>query len=95
MFGFILERHQIQSQISSKCKELVEMFNVELDKTKVIYNNQMASVKMSHGIPPIAKNMPHVAGQLKWAQEMRDRIQVPVKSFKAFHHPYVFLCLEI
>lgn len=89
MFGFILERPHIQNQIWSKYKELVEMFSSELDHTKLVYDAQMAAVETCKGFPPIAKNMPHVAGQLNWAREVQDRIQIPMNNFKAIHHPYV------
>lgn len=89
MFGFILERPHIQNQICSKYKELVEMFSSELDHTKLVYDAQMAAVETCKGVPPIAKNMPHVAGQLNWAREVQDRIQIPMKNFKAIQHPYV------
>uniref|UniRef100_A0A674F0T2 Dynein axonemal heavy chain 17 n=1 Tax=Salmo trutta TaxID=8032 RepID=A0A674F0T2_SALTR len=87
MFGFILERPHIQNQIWSKYKELVEMFSSELDHTKLVYDAQMAAVETCKGFPPIAKNMPHVAGQLNWAREVQDRIQIPMNNFKAIHHP--------
>ncbi|XP_076154706.1 dynein axonemal heavy chain 17-like isoform X2 [Alosa pseudoharengus] len=86
MFGFILERPHIQSQIASKYKELVDMFSSELDITKLVFDAQMSAAEMYKGIPPISKNMPHIAGQLKWAQELRDRIQTPMTSFKAISH---------
>uniref|UniRef100_A0A674EYE2 Dynein axonemal heavy chain 17 n=1 Tax=Salmo trutta TaxID=8032 RepID=A0A674EYE2_SALTR len=92
MFGFILERPHIQNQIWSKYKELVEMFSSELDHTKLVYDAQMAAVETCKGFPPIAKNMPHVAGQLNWAREVQDRIQIPMNNFKAIHHPYV--CMD-
>lgn len=39
---------------------------------------------------PIAhKNQPSVAGQLKWAKEIEQRISWPVESFKTLKHPYV------
>ncbi|KAL2078484.1 hypothetical protein ACEWY4_026169 [Coilia grayii] len=86
MFGFILERPHIQSQIGCKYKELVDMFSSELDVAKLVFDAQMSAAEMYKGIPPISKNMPHVAGQLKWAQELRDRIQTPMTSFKAISH---------
>lgn len=89
MFGFILERPHIQSQIASKYKELVDMFSSELDITKLVFDAQMSAAEICKGIPPISKNMPHIAGQLKWAQELRDRIQTPMTSFKAISHSYV------
>ncbi|XP_062330264.1 dynein axonemal heavy chain 17-like [Osmerus eperlanus] len=87
MFDFIMERPHIQSQIYCKYKELVEMFSCDLDRTKLVYDAQLAATELGRGIPPIAKNMPLIAGQLKWAQEMRARIEMPMKSFKALRHP--------
>uniref|UniRef100_A0A674EYS7 Dynein axonemal heavy chain 17 n=1 Tax=Salmo trutta TaxID=8032 RepID=A0A674EYS7_SALTR len=94
MFGFILERPHIQNQIWSKYKELVEMFSSELDHTKLVYDAQMAAVETCKGFPPIAKNMPHVAGQLNWAREVQDRIQIPMNNFKAIHHPPADSCCQ-
>lgn len=90
MFVFILERPHIQSQIGLKYKDLVDMFSSELDIAKLVFDAQMSAAAVHKGIPPISKNMPHVAGQLKWAQELRDRIQTPMTSFKAISHPYVY-----
>ncbi|XP_030631015.1 dynein heavy chain 17, axonemal-like [Chanos chanos] len=87
MFSFVMERPHIHVQMASKYKTLVEMFSAELDKTKLVYDAQMETLEQCKGIPPIAKNMPHISGQLKWAQELRDRIQVPMKSFRAINHP--------
>ena len=92
MFDFIMERPHIQSQMYCKYKELVEMFSCDLDRTKLVYDAQLAATELGRGIPPIAKNMPLIAGQLKWAQEMRARIEMPMKSFKALCHPYVTCC---
>ncbi|XP_041076181.1 dynein heavy chain 17, axonemal-like [Polyodon spathula] len=87
MFGTLLERPVLRSQVSSKYTALVEMFNVELDRAKVVFDAQLFATDVCGGVPPICKNMPHVAGQLKWAQELRDRIQAPMKSFRAIDHP--------
>ncbi|MGH0121561.1 UNVERIFIED_CONTAM: hypothetical protein FKN15_040688 [Acipenser sinensis] len=87
MFGTLLERPILRSQVSSKYTALVEMFNVELDRAKLVFDAQLFATDMCGGVPPICKNMPHVAGQLKWAQELRDRIQAPMKSFRSIDHP--------
>ncbi|KAK6478238.1 dynein heavy chain 17 [Huso huso] len=87
MFGTLLERPILRSQVSSKYTALVEMFNVELDRAKLVFDAQLFATDVCGGVPPICKNMPHVAGQLKWAQELRDRIQAPMKSFRSIDHP--------
>ncbi|KAG7325031.1 hypothetical protein KOW79_011347 [Hemibagrus wyckioides] len=89
MFGFVLKRPLLQSLISSKCKKLFTMFSVELDRLKLIYDVQMKALDICQGAPPIAKNMPPVAGQLKWAQELKERLQIQMKSISAIHHMYM------
>lgn len=42
------------------------------------------------GAPPINKNMPHVAGALKWSNELRDRITKPMQALKlSVNHGWV------
>uniref|UniRef100_G3T2Y1 Dynein axonemal heavy chain 9 n=1 Tax=Loxodonta africana TaxID=9785 RepID=G3T2Y1_LOXAF len=42
------------------------------------------------GFAPVHKNMPAVAGGLRWVQELRQRIQGPVSNFRHLTHP----CME-
>jgi hypothetical protein len=44
----------------------------------------------NHGWMPVDKNMPAVAGALRWACRLRQRVAVPVRSFKMLQHPSVF-----
>ncbi|KAJ7340469.1 hypothetical protein OS493_003217 [Desmophyllum pertusum] len=57
------------------------MYEEELDEAKMIFDGQML-VTDDDGTPPINKNMPHVAGALKWSQELRDRITKPMHALK-------------
>lgn len=41
---------------------------------------------MTTGRMPVAKNMPPVAGALQWTAQLRQRITLPVHSFKALDH---------
>jgi len=41
------------------------------------------------GFPPVHKNMPLVAGALRWAQELRARIQAQFGPFRHITHPCV------
>lgn len=46
------------------------------------------------GRMPVDKFMPPIAGALRWADKLRQRIIAPVHSFKALDHPcvtYIFL----
>lgn len=93
MFSFVLKRPLLQSLISSKYKKLLKMFSAELDRVKLIYDVQMTALDICQGAPPIAKNMPPVAGQLKWAQELKERLQIQMKSICAIHYMYVCIFL--
>ncbi|TSL75253.1 Dynein heavy chain 17, axonemal [Bagarius yarrelli] len=85
MFGALLERPLLYSLISSKYKKLLEMFSLELDRIKLIYDAQIAALERCPDAPPVGKNMPPVAGQLKWAQELRDRLHIQMKSIMEVH----------
>ncbi|KAI5103364.1 dynein beta chain, ciliary, partial [Silurus meridionalis] len=89
MFGFVLERPLLHSLISSKYNKLLEMFGLELDRIKLIYDAQMALLDTCPGVPPIAKNMPPVAGQLKWVQELEGRLQMQTKRVETILHMYM------
>uniref|UniRef100_A0A803SM46 Dynein axonemal heavy chain 17 n=1 Tax=Anolis carolinensis TaxID=28377 RepID=A0A803SM46_ANOCA len=67
------------------CK-LAFMFNAELDNAKILYDAQIAATKVDL-VPPISKNMPPVAGQLKWAWELQERLQIPRKDLRSIDHP--------
>ncbi|KAM9119118.1 dynein axonemal heavy chain 17-like [Pangshura tecta] len=86
MFGSLLDRPLIKAEVSPHYSTLLEMFNVELDNAKIMYDAQIAATK-SGGVPPISKNMPPVAGQLKWALELQERLETPMKELQAIDHP--------
>jgi len=68
--GSLLDRPLIHVDFVNKYPVLLRMFEQELDQCKVIFDTQM-SIEQDEGIPPINKNMPHVAGVLKWSNELR------------------------
>ena len=49
------------------------MYNQELDQVKMVYNRQMVAARSPRGLV-INKNMVPMAGALKWAQEVQERI---------------------
>ena len=53
------------------------------------------SISAEKGKIPIHKNMPYVTGGLKWAQELRERISIPMSNFKNLEHPYVYMFYKI
>uniref|UniRef100_A0ACB8EKG7 Dynein heavy chain 17, axonemal n=1 Tax=Sphaerodactylus townsendi TaxID=933632 RepID=A0ACB8EKG7_9SAUR len=86
MFATLLERPLIKADAAAHYSKLLEMFNVKLDNVKILYDVQIAN-KAKDGVPPISKNMPPVAGQLKWALELQERLQIPMKDLQAIDHP--------
>lgn len=72
------------------------MVNEELDMTKQIFDVHQNAVQVSPTsgsddytpakVSLVDKNMPPVAGLLKWSQELRDRIHDPVHQLRKIDH---------
>lgn len=52
------------------------------------YNNICDAVHFSFPGPILNKNMPTVAGILKWSQELRDRVNTSVDKLKSLDKGY-------
>uniref|UniRef100_A0A2I3HRY0 Dynein axonemal heavy chain 9 n=1 Tax=Nomascus leucogenys TaxID=61853 RepID=A0A2I3HRY0_NOMLE len=87
--GNLLERPLVARDTSDKYLVLIQMFNKDLDAVKMIYS-QHVQEEADLGFSPVHKNMPTVAGGLRWAQELRQRIQGPFSNFGRITHP----CME-
>ncbi|XP_068610643.1 dynein axonemal heavy chain 9 [Brachionichthys hirsutus] len=89
MFGSLLERPLVAAEALDRYSLLVSMFDEELDRCKLLYDKHVQTA-VERGWSPVDKNMPAVAGGLRWAQELQQRIQTPFSKFR--HLSY--LCLE-
>ncbi|KAM8946996.1 dynein axonemal heavy chain 9 [Pelodytes ibericus] len=89
MFGNLLDRPLIAEDAVDKYPSLITMFNQELDSAKLIFDRHTQK-DMEQGYPQTNKNMPLVAGNLNWAQELRERLQIPYSNFRHITHP----CLD-
>ncbi|CAG5911397.1 unnamed protein product [Menidia menidia] len=89
MFGSLLERPLVAADALRRYPLLLSMFEKELDSCKLVYNKHMQALR-ELGSAPVNKNMPAVAGGLKWAQELQQRIQTPFLKFRQLSHP----CLD-
>ncbi|XP_066120408.1 dynein axonemal heavy chain 9 [Saccopteryx bilineata] len=87
--GNLLERPLVARDVAAKYLALIQMFNRDLDTVRVMYT-QRVQEEAEHGFSSVHKNMPAVAGGLRWAQELRQRIQGPFASFGCIVHP----CME-
>lgn len=89
IFGSLLDRPMINSDFESKYPMLLKMVEVELDKAKIVFDNKMALEVENNDQLASGKNMPVVAGTLRWAQQLRLRYQTPVNSLKMSVSPRI------
>ena len=62
------------------------MMDDELAVAKEIYDLNL-KIYNEKGKMPIHKNMPKIAGGLKWKEELRMRISTPMTRLKHIEHP--------
>ncbi|XP_059853521.1 dynein axonemal heavy chain 17 [Delphinus delphis] len=86
MCGSLLERPLILPEVVPRYSVMLELFDAELDNTKTLYDAQIAA-SADGNIPPIHKNMPPVAGQLKWSLELQERLEAPMRDLNHIEHP--------
>ncbi len=81
MMGSLLDRPVIHKFFQHNYLVLVRMCNSELDDAKIIYDKQRARAKTPKG-PILGKNMPPVAGILRWCQQLRERVNSFMERLK-------------
>ncbi len=89
IFGTLTQRNLIALELSDKMPLLVCMLNTEMDEAKNIFLKQQKRIKES-GKALTDRNMPPVSGQLKFAQELRDKISASIRNFKELSHPICY-----
>ncbi|KAM6948829.1 LOW QUALITY PROTEIN: dynein axonemal heavy chain 11-like [Aplochiton taeniatus] len=72
IFGTLLERPRIHQLFSPNYSLLLAMFSQEMDQCQLILEQHRE--RLRSGCALLSKNMPPVAGNLKWSQELRDRV---------------------
>ncbi|XP_042285828.1 dynein axonemal heavy chain 11 isoform X2 [Thunnus maccoyii] len=72
IFGTLLDRPRIHQLFSPNYSVLLVMFNHEIDHCQFLLDQHR--VELRSGCAVLSKNMPSVAGNLKWSQELRNRI---------------------
>uniref|UniRef100_A0A8C6JKW0 Dynein axonemal heavy chain 17 n=1 Tax=Melopsittacus undulatus TaxID=13146 RepID=A0A8C6JKW0_MELUD len=88
MFGSLLERPVIAADAADKYSVLISMFLSAVAHARLIYTRHIQA-ELELGSPPVHKNMPPVAGALRWAQELRARIQGPFGHLRRIPHVYL------
>ncbi|GCC24108.1 hypothetical protein chiPu_0002508 [Chiloscyllium punctatum] len=87
MFAFFIKRPLIKEEVSQKYPILVDMINNDLDNIKSIFDAHLTAMAEKN-VPTINRNMPYVAGELKWAQEVNERMEVSMKCFNSIDYSY-------
>ncbi|XP_018585062.2 dynein heavy chain 11, axonemal [Scleropages formosus] len=72
MFGTLLERPGINRLFAPNYTVLLNMFEDEMNHCQLVLDRQKE--KLQNRSAFLSKNLPVVAGNLKWSQELRDRI---------------------
>lgn len=81
ILGSLLARPIIKRDFDSRYYIIADILEEEMDSTKKIFDEQN-ELKKSGGQLNVHRNMPDVSGGLKWASELKDRINKPMKQFK-------------
>jgi dynein heavy chain len=71
----ILHRENLRSDLDSKLSVIFHNYGIELSRVEQIYE------KFKHN-PPIARNMPPVAGNIAWARHLLRKIEEPMRKFQ-------------
>ncbi|KAI5108711.1 dynein beta chain, ciliary, partial [Silurus meridionalis] len=72
IFGTLLERPRVHQLFAPNYSLLLAMFQDEVNLCQQILDTQRE--RLQNGCLVLGKNMPPVAGNLKWSQELRERI---------------------
>lgn len=84
--GSVLERPVIRKQFTNRYARILELLNMELSVVEVLFNRGNRGALI---------NLPPLAAALTFTSMLRQRIDLPVQSFKAMPHPYVLRCTKI
>ncbi|KAK7945776.1 hypothetical protein WMY93_001504 [Mugilogobius chulae] len=72
IFGTLLDRPRIHQLFSPNYNVVLAMFSEEIDQCQFIFDQHKDQLQSDSVI--LGKNMPSVAGNLEWSQELRKRI---------------------
>ena len=78
----------IADELNEKLPKLLDILNKELQVIDEIIKTQQKKIH-DFGTPIIDRNMPKVSGQISFAQELKEKIEKSVKSFKNINHSVI------
>uniref|UniRef100_A0A6I8PBB0 Dynein axonemal heavy chain 17 n=1 Tax=Ornithorhynchus anatinus TaxID=9258 RepID=A0A6I8PBB0_ORNAN len=79
IFGSLLERPMLVASAAALYPTLIAMVDRELDAAGLLYCRRLRE-EAELGFAPTHRNMSAMVGGLRWAQELRERIQVTSQS---------------
>lgn len=85
MMGTLLHRPLIHEKFKNRYPVITKMVDNDLNAVKKLYDHQITSMQGAAG-PQLNKNMPKVAGLLRWSQELRERVNLSVDKLRALNH---------
>jgi len=85
MLGNLLDRKKIRSDFETHFSKLISFVENEMDTVKSLFDIQK-NLKNETNEIVVQRNMPKVAGTLKWCQELKDRVTRPFESLKKLDH---------
>lgn len=83
--GSVLERPVIRKQFTNRYARILELLNMELSVVEVLFNR---------GTRDTLIDLPPLAAALTFTSMLRQRIDLPIQSFKAMSYPYVLKCIK-
>ena len=78
----------IADELNEKLPKLLDILNKELRVIDEIIQTQQKKIH-DFGTPIIDRNMPKVSGQVSFAQELKQKVEKSVKSFKDINHSVI------
>ena len=78
----------IADELNEKLPKLLDILNKELHVIDEIIQTQQKKIH-DFGTPIIDRNMPKVSGQVSFAQELKQKLDKTVKSFKNINHSVI------
>ncbi|XP_036073466.1 dynein heavy chain 8, axonemal isoform X6 [Rousettus aegyptiacus] len=78
----------LQSEINHTIERILHCYVAELEAIKKLYHSQKDD-------PPLARNMPPVAGKILWVRQLYRRISEPINYFFGLLQYYDELCQEV
>lgn len=76
----MLERPVIRKQFTNRYARILELLNMEVSTVEILFNRGSRGALI---------NLPPLAAALTFTNMLRQRIDLPIQSFKAMPYPYV------